>query len=58
MNYQKIPLSVALVNGVLQYLGSRPYAEVVSLISSIQEQASAAMSGAAKEATETNPEGK
>jgi hypothetical protein len=43
MNDQKIPLSVALVNGIVQYLGTRPYAEVVSLIVAIQEQASAAM---------------
>lgn len=40
MNDQKIELSLSLVNGVLQYLGTRPYGEVFQIISAIQEQAS------------------
>jgi hypothetical protein len=39
MNEQSITLSLNLVNGVLQYLGTRPYAEVTNLIQAIQEQA-------------------
>ena len=39
MNDQKIELTLNLVNGVLQYLASRPYAEVAPLIQAIQEQA-------------------
>ncbi len=39
MNEQTINLSLNLVNGVLQYLGTRPYAEVTNLIQAIQEQA-------------------
>jgi hypothetical protein len=39
MNKQNITLSLNLVNGVLQYLGTRPYAEVTNLIQAIQEQA-------------------
>ena len=39
MNDQKIALTLNLVNGVLQYLASRPYAEVAPLIQAIQEQA-------------------
>lgn len=40
MNDQKIELSLSLVNGVLQYLGTRPYGEVFQIIKAIQEQAS------------------
>lgn len=36
---EQITLTVPLVNGVLQYLGTRPYAEVAGLIQAIQEQA-------------------
>jgi hypothetical protein len=39
MNEQNISLSLGLVNGILQYLGTRPYAEVTNLIQAIQEQA-------------------
>jgi hypothetical protein len=36
---EQITLTVPLVNGVLQYLGTRPYGEVFQLIQAIQEQA-------------------
>lgn len=36
---QKIELTLKLVNGILQYLGSRPYGEVFPLIQEIQAQA-------------------
>lgn len=39
MNAQKIELSLNLVNGILQYLGTRPYQETYQLIQAIQEQA-------------------
>lgn len=39
MNEQNINLSLSLVNGVLQYLGTRPYGEVFQLVQVIQEQA-------------------
>lgn len=39
MNEQNINLSLGLVNGVLQYLGTRPYGEVFQLVQAIQEQA-------------------
>ena len=39
MNDQKIELSLGLINGVLQYLGSKPYQETFQLIQAIQEQA-------------------
>ena len=39
MNDQKIELSLSLVNGILQYLGSRPYGEVFNLVNAIHEQA-------------------
>lgn len=39
MNEQKIELSLPLVNALIQYLGTRPYQEVFSLIVAVQEQA-------------------
>jgi hypothetical protein len=39
MNEQTITLTVPLINGVLQYLGARPYSEVFQLVQAIQEQA-------------------
>jgi len=35
----EIKLSTNLVNAVLQYLGSRPYAEVFQLVVAIQKEA-------------------
>jgi hypothetical protein len=34
-----ITLTLGLVNGILQYLGTRPYAEVFPLVQEIQAQA-------------------
>jgi hypothetical protein len=39
MNEQNITLSLNLVNGVMQYLGTRPYSEVFQLVQAIQEHA-------------------
>lgn len=39
MNDTKIELTLGLINGILQYLGSRPYQEVFPLIEAIKEQA-------------------
>ena len=36
---EQINLTVPLVNGILQYLGTRPYGEVFQLVQAIQEQA-------------------
>ena len=36
-----LTLSTELVNGILQYLGSRPFVEVAALINGIQTQAAA-----------------
>ena len=36
---EEVKVSLQLVNGILQYLGTRPYAEVTNLIQAIQEQA-------------------
>lgn len=38
MNDQKVQVSLNLVNGLLNYLGSRPYVEVADLILAIREQ--------------------
>ena len=35
----EIKLSTNLVNGILQYLGTRPYTEVFQLIEAIQKEA-------------------
>jgi hypothetical protein len=37
---EKIVLTTDLINGILQYLGSRPFVEVAGLINEIQKQAS------------------
>lgn len=39
MNDTKIELTLNLVNGILQYLGTRPYAEVFPIVQEIQAQA-------------------
>jgi hypothetical protein len=39
MNDTKIELTLGLINGILQYLGTRPYAEVFPLVQEIQSQA-------------------
>jgi hypothetical protein len=36
-----IKLSTTLVNGILQYLGTRPYADVFQLVDAIQKEAQA-----------------
>jgi hypothetical protein len=36
---EKITLSTNLVNAILQYLGSRPYAEVFQVVEAIQAEA-------------------
>ena len=36
---EKVSLSVELVNGILNYLASKPFAEVAPLINKIQEEA-------------------
>lgn len=51
MNEQKIELTLSLINSVMQYLGTRPYAEVVALISAIQEQAAPQLSSDVSTAT-------
>ena len=35
---EKITLSTNLVNAILQYLGSRPYADVFQLVEAIQKE--------------------
>ena len=38
MNDQKVEVSLPLMNGVLQYLGSKPFQEVFQLVNAIHEQ--------------------
>ena len=39
----RLVLSTELVNGILQYLGTQPFANVAGLISAIQKEAGAQM---------------
>ncbi len=39
MNDQDVSLKISLVNGILNYLGTRPYVEVFHLIQELQAQA-------------------
>ena len=45
---ENIKFSTQLVNGILQYLGTRPYGEVFQIIEAIQKEA--------KEQTQPEPE--
>ena len=36
---EKLTLTTNLVNGILQYLGNQPYAQVAQLIQGIQQEA-------------------
>ena len=38
MNDQDVNLKISLVNGILNYLGTRPYVEVFQLIQELQAQ--------------------
>ena len=38
---EKLTLTTNLVNGILQYLGNQPYAQVAQLIQGIQQEAQA-----------------
>jgi hypothetical protein len=50
MSDQAITLTLPLLNGVLQYLVTRPYAEVFQLVQAIQEQATPQVKAAEPEA--------
>lgn len=39
MKDQDVTLKLSLINGLLNYLGTRPYAEVANVIQAIHEQA-------------------
>jgi hypothetical protein len=39
MSEKSITLTLPLINGILQYLGTRPYGEVFQLVQAIQAQA-------------------
>ncbi len=38
MNDQKVEVSLSLMNGILQYLGTRPFQEVFQVIGAIHDQ--------------------
>lgn len=40
MQDQEVTLKLSLINGLLNYLGTRPYAEVANVIQAIGEQVS------------------
>lgn len=50
MNDQNITLTLPLLNGIMQYLGTRPYNEVFQLVAAIQEQAAPQVKAAEPEA--------
>ena len=45
---EKVALSIELVNGILNYLGSKPFVEVAPLINKIQEEAGPQIPAAAE----------
>ena len=46
---EKLTLSTNLVNGILQYLGNQPYAQVANLIQGIQQEAQGQIAPPAEE---------
>jgi hypothetical protein len=50
---EKVTLSTQLVNGLLQYLGNKPYAEVANLIAALQQETQASI--VAQATTEESP---
>lgn len=38
MEEQKVEVTIGLINGVLRYLGSRPFVEVAEIIAAIRDQ--------------------
>jgi hypothetical protein len=38
MQDQKVEVSIGLINGILQYLGNRPFVEVAEVIAAIRDQ--------------------
>lgn len=50
----EIKLSTNLVNGILQYLGTRPFVEVAGLIQAVQQEA--AQQGAQPVAADPEPQ--
>ena len=38
MQDQKVEVTISLINGILQYLGSRPFIEVAEVIAAIRDQ--------------------
>lgn len=53
---QTINLSLDLVNGILAYLGSRPFSEVYQLVNQIQTQAQPQLIVPSEEAEESPAE--
>lgn len=47
---EKLVISTELINGILQYLGTRPYMEVAGLIAGITKEAGAQAPAQAPEA--------
>ena len=48
-NEQKIELTLNLVNGILSYLGTRPYQEVFLIIKELEKQAAVSFEAQKKE---------
>ena len=38
MNDQKVEVSLSLMNGILQYLGTKPFQEVFQVVNAIHDQ--------------------
>jgi len=49
----KLTLPVTLINAILQYFGTKPYAEVVNLVSAIQNEANAQIPAEFKDSAES-----
>jgi hypothetical protein len=52
---EKVTLSTNLVNGIMQYLGTKPFAEVAQMIGAVQQEVQAQQTAQPSEVQQVAP---
>ena len=52
---EKITLSLNLVNGIMQYLGTKPFQEVFQLVQAIQQESQGQLTSGVEQKAEDKP---
>jgi len=52
---EKVSLSVSLINGIMQYLGTKPFQEVFQLIQAIQQESQGQLQTGVEQAPPATP---